>query len=181
MLLRLDRLAAEAIGAVVVDDAARLHPGVDDDRADELEAALLQCSRDLFRERSLCGNGAAVLNRLVACHLPYPRREVLACVRHGHIDACAVDGRFDLGAGADDAFILQEPRYVGFAHARYLPGIEVAKGFAEGLAFAQNGEPGEAGLEAVKHERLPERPAVAFGHAPLFVVVGAHQRIIFGP
>ena len=31
--------AAEAVGAVVVDDAAGLHPGVDDDRADELEAA----------------------------------------------------------------------------------------------------------------------------------------------
>ena len=31
--------AAETVGAVVVDYAAGLHPGVDDDRADELEAA----------------------------------------------------------------------------------------------------------------------------------------------
>lgn len=31
--------AAEAVGTMVVDDAAGLHPGVDDDRADELEAA----------------------------------------------------------------------------------------------------------------------------------------------
>jgi len=33
--------AAEAVGGVVVDDASCLHEGVDDDRADELEAALL--------------------------------------------------------------------------------------------------------------------------------------------
>ena len=33
--------AAEAIGSVIVDDARSLQEGVDDDRADELEAALL--------------------------------------------------------------------------------------------------------------------------------------------
>ncbi len=36
------RFAAEAVGAVVVDDAAGLHPGVDDDGTDELEAAFLE-------------------------------------------------------------------------------------------------------------------------------------------
>src|SRR5712664_3192022 len=41
-----DWLAAEAVGAVVVDDTAGLHPDVDDDRADELEAAFFERSRN---------------------------------------------------------------------------------------------------------------------------------------
>ena len=40
--LCLDWLAAEAVGAVVVDDAAGLHPRVDDDGTDELEAAFFE-------------------------------------------------------------------------------------------------------------------------------------------
>ena len=64
--------SAEAGGGVVVDDADRLHPGVDDDRADEFEAALFEGLGDLFLERCLGGNGAVVVNRLTACHVPNP-------------------------------------------------------------------------------------------------------------
>ena len=64
--LRFDWLAAEAVRVVVVDDAAGLHPGIDDDRADELEAAFLERRGDLFGERRLCGNRTAILNWLVA-------------------------------------------------------------------------------------------------------------------
>ena len=60
-------------------------------------------------------------------------------VCHGEIDACAVDGGFDLGAGANDAgVILQQARDVGFAQARHLLWIEVVEGFAEGVALAQD-------------------------------------------
>jgi hypothetical protein len=40
--------AAEAVGVVVVDHADGLHPGVDDDRAYEFEAAFLEGFRDFF-------------------------------------------------------------------------------------------------------------------------------------
>jgi len=40
--------AAEAIGGVVVNHADGLHPGVDDDRAYEFEAAFLEGFRDFF-------------------------------------------------------------------------------------------------------------------------------------
>src|ERR1700730_17188657 len=122
-----------------------------------------------------------VLNLLIANHLPYPGGEVFPRVSHGDVDACTVDGRFDFGAGADDAFVLKKPRNIFFSHARDLLRIKVAEGFSEGLALAQDGEPGESGLESVEHERLPQRTAVALRNAPLFVVIGAHQRIVFGP
>ena len=45
----LDNFAAKAIGAVVVDDAGGLHPGINDDRANELETSLLQRYGNLFQ------------------------------------------------------------------------------------------------------------------------------------
>src|SRR5882757_6172954 len=150
--LFLDCFAAEAVGAVVVDDAAGLHPGIDDDRADELETAFLECCRDLFGERSLRWIGPMVLNLLIASHLPYPGGEVFPGVGHGDVDMRTVDSRFDLGAGADDAFVLKKPGYIGFAHAGDFFGIKVAEGFSEGLALTQDSKPGESGLEAVEHE-----------------------------
>ncbi len=66
---------------------------------------------------------------------------------------------------------------VGLAEARHACGIEVREGLAEGLALAQDGDPGEPGLKAVEHELFPEGAAVAFGHAPLLIVIFPHQRI----
>jgi hypothetical protein len=37
-------LATEALGAMVIDDAGRLHPCVNDNRADEFKAAFLESS-----------------------------------------------------------------------------------------------------------------------------------------
>jgi len=45
---------------VIVDDADGLHPGVDDCRADELEAAPLQVLGDPFGELGLRGHGNPV-------------------------------------------------------------------------------------------------------------------------
>ena len=44
---------AEAAHEVVVDEARRLHVGVDDDRADEAESAPLEVRRELLRQRRL--------------------------------------------------------------------------------------------------------------------------------
>ena len=55
--------------------------------------------------------------------------------------------------------------------------VEAVERFAEGRALAQDGDPGEPGLEAVEHELLEHRPIVVFGHAPFLVVIGDVERI----
>src|SRR5437879_3244419 len=80
-----DNVVPEAAGHMIVDKAGRLHPGVDDDRADELEAALLQRGGHCFRERRFRRDVArAVANWRAACHAPGEGREVLAGGRHRH-------------------------------------------------------------------------------------------------
>src|SRR5215212_2084956 len=51
--LSLDHVAHPAVGAVIVDDAARLHGRVDRRRADEAEAGLSQALRELDGTRRL--------------------------------------------------------------------------------------------------------------------------------
>ena len=51
-------------------------------------------------------------------------------------------------------------------------GIELFEGGAEGFALAEDGDPGESGLEAFEHEEFPEGAGVGFGDAPFLVVVG---------
>ena len=60
-------------------------------------------------------------------------------------------------------------------------GVEVVKGFAEGLALAEDCDPREAGLEAVEHEGFPEGAAIALGAAPLVVMIGLHKWVVGGP
>src|ERR1700733_701912 len=144
---KLNRFAAEAIGTMVVDDATCLHPGVDDHRTDEFEATFSKGRRYLFGERCLRGNRAMVFDRLIACHVPDPGGEVFAGLRHSEIDARPVDGLLDLGSGTNDVFVLKETGNIGLAHAGNFLRIEVVKGFTEGVAFAQDGEPGEASLK----------------------------------
>jgi hypothetical protein len=160
---------------VVVGDAYGLHPGVDDDRADEFEAAFLEGFGDVFGEWGFGGDGAFELNGFVACHSPYEFGEVFAGLLHVEVGAGTADGGFDLGARANDAGVFEEAQDVGFFEAGYLFGIEVFEGLHEGFALVEDDAPGEAGLEAVEHEVLPELAAVVDGDAPLFVVVGLHD------
>ncbi len=58
-------------------------------------------------------------------------------------------------------------RWMSFSPKRATAlGVEAAEGLAEGFALAEDGDPGEACLEAVEHERLPEGTAVALGGCP---------------
>lgn len=71
-MLALKVIAAEAIGGVVVDDADGLHPGVDDDGADEFKAALFESFGDGFGERGAGEQLAGALDGLAAGHGPHP-------------------------------------------------------------------------------------------------------------
>jgi hypothetical protein len=55
------------------------------------------------------------------------------------------------------------------------------EGFAEGFAFAEDGEPGEAGLESVEHESFPKRTAIALRNTPFLVVIVAQEGVVFCP
>ena len=98
--------------------------------------------------------------------------EVDSGLLHVKKDARALDGGFNFGAGADDAGVLHEAFDVGFFEAGDLGGIELVEGGAEGFALAEDGDPGESGLEAFEHEEFPEGAGVGFGEAPFLVVVG---------
>ena len=103
---------AEASCYVVVHYAAGLHPCVGDGGAYEFEAAFFEGCGDLFGEWGfgwdLAGGLEVVVDGFAAGEGPDPGGEVFAVGEHGLVDACAVDGGFDLGAGADDVCVLQE-------------------------------------------------------------------------
>ena len=60
-------------------------------------------------------------------------------------------------------------------------GPETVEGGAEGVALAQDRDPGEAGLETVEDQLLEQRPVVPFGRAPFLVVIGDIERVFAGP
>jgi hypothetical protein len=51
---------------------------------------------------------------------------------------------------ADDARVLQQAFDIGLVEGGYLAGIEVGEGLAEGLALVEDGQPAQAGLEALE-------------------------------
>ena len=61
--------------------------------------------------------------------------------------------------------------------ARDLLRIETVEGGAEGGALAQDGDPRQAGLEAVERELLEQGAVVPFRNAPLLVVIGEIERV----
>ena len=56
--------------------------------------------------------------------------------------------------------------------ARHDGRIETIEGGAEIIALAQDGYPGQAGLETVKQQFLKQRLTVIFRHAPFLIVIG---------
>src|ERR1700678_1027395 len=107
--------------------------------------------------------------------------EVFAACFHGQINPGSGDGGFDLGSRADDARILEQLEYLGFAEFCDLARIEAFERLAEGLALFQHRDPGKSRLKAVEHQRLPQYAAVALRGSPLLIVIGTHERIAFGP
>lgn len=57
---RMDSRSAKTVRRVIVRQPDRLHPGVDNDGADEFKPALLQRLRDFLGKRGLCRDLAAV-------------------------------------------------------------------------------------------------------------------------
>ncbi len=121
--------------------------------------------------------GPGVLNGLAADEAPEEVGEVLAPLAHVQIDAGAADRCVDLGGGADDGGVGEQARTVVLAEPRHDLRVEPGEGAPERLALAQDGDPRQAGLEAVEHQLGPEGLRVPLGHAPFLVVIGLIERI----
>src|SRR6201999_1448070 len=93
----------------------------------------------------------------------------------------AFDGSLDLGAAANDALILQQAIDVARAVSRDLFWREIVEGFAEIVPLAQNGDPGQAGLESIQHQLFIQRAGIIFRHAPFLVMIGEIKRILARP
>src|SRR5262249_14739822 len=126
-------------------------------------------------------DGAAVLDRLASRYLPGPARKIGSRFLHVEKDAGAADRCFDLCARTDDAGVVKEAGNILFAKTRNLCRIEVTKGSSEGFSLAQHDDPRQPRLKAFEHEAFPQGAAVEIRHAPLFIVICAHERIVLCP
>src|SRR5215203_297116 len=153
----------EAAGEVVVDHADRLHEGVDDRRADEVEALGLERLRDRPRGLVLGPDiGPArevVLHRAAVDEPPQERREALPLLDREPA-ARAGNGAEDFLPVADDAGIAHQRLDVLGAEGRDHGRIEAGKGAAEILALPQDRDPGQPGLEAVEDQLLKQLTVV---------------------
>src|SRR2546425_9796775 len=164
-----DYAATEAVCRVIVDDAGRLHPRIDDDGTYEFESSLLQHFGYLLREWSLSRYLTGILNRLSADEVPDEGREIIPRNPHRKISASATDCPLDLSPRSDDTRVFKKPRHIRFAKTRYQFWIEVLERLANRFALVMDDGPGQACLESFEHKRLPELLAVVFWHAPFLI------------
>src|SRR5712691_4225532 len=170
---------------MIVDHADGLHEGVDDGRPDEFEAAARELlrypPRHLGLRRYLRRGAETVHLGLAVEKIPKQPRKAWTLLHHLEIGARGQDGAFDLQPIAHDAGILHQPLDLLRRVASDLARREAVEGAAKILAFAQYGDPGQAGLEAVENELLVKRAVVEFRHAPFLVVIGDVKRILLRP
>src|SRR5574337_206057 len=94
---------------------------------------------------------------------------------------CVANGGPDLQTIAHDAWILEQPGNVAGAEARDSRGIEAGESSAVMLAFVQDRGPTQACLGAFQSQELEPATFIVHRHAPLPVVIGDVQRIVYHP
>src|SRR5689334_3379607 len=176
---------AIAADEMIVDHADRLHEGIDDGRPAKLETALRQflgyCARDRGFGRHLTDAAKAIDLGTAVHEVPQQFGKARPLFHHLEPGARREHRAFDLGAVANDAGIAHQPFDLRASVARDLFRIEAVEGAAEILAFAQDRNPGQAGLETVEHELFVKRAIIIFGHAPFLIVIGDIERVLLGP
>src|SRR3954447_25768479 len=99
-------LLPEAVRRVIIHHADRLHEGIADGRADELEAALEEILAQRVRLRGFCRHcPAGVDARRAADEAPHISVEAAELLLHGEKGPGIGNGRVDLQAVAHDAFV----------------------------------------------------------------------------
>ena len=82
---------------------------------------------------------------------------------------------------ADDAGIEQQAFDIGLVHGGDLGNVEAMKDLAEVFALAQDGDPGEAGLEAFEADLFEQARVGGDGAAPFVIVIMAIKRVLARP
>src|SRR5690606_36672046 len=162
---------------VVVHKTHCLHEGVDGRRPDETPAAPLQfpgkpcryvCAR-IGPQMIQVDDGRPFLG--VWLEAPEEGGQRACLVSQFPCPPRIVDGRDDLAAMADNPGIGKQPFYIVIGELRDPVEIEAFEGFAEVLALAQDGQPGQAGLESLQADLLEKPPVVAYRPPPFMVVI----------
>ena len=164
---------------MIVDHADRLHEGIADGRADEVESALAQV---LAHRGGLGRLGRNFLHRLPGVAL---RRainespevfvegaELLFDRKNG---ARILDCGCDFQSIAHDAGVFQQALDAPLVVARDQRRIEVVECLAIAFALAQDGIPAKAGLRAFQHNEFEEPMIIVQRYAPFLVMVAARE------
>ena len=83
-----------------------------------------------------------------------------------------VDGRADLALVSDDAGIVEQAVDVVLVEVGDEPRVEAGEGSTEVFALAQDGQPRQAGLEALEAQLFEQAMIVGNAEAPFGVVIG---------
>lgn len=160
---------------MVVHHPGRLHQGIADGGADELEATLQQVAAHRVgfggAGRDVREAAPTILFRLAADEAP----EV------------GVEGRFflepeknfrilnrgsDLQAVAHDSGVAEQPPHFARAVTSDLLGAKAIERLAIIFALLENGIPAQSGLGAFENEELEEDAVIVHRHAPFLIVIG---------
>lgn len=169
------RISKVAALKVVVDEAHRLHEGVAGGGTDEGPAPFFEVPA----EGGGFGGGGEGLGfgpgegfrARGGLELPDVGVEVGKFLEEFEDALGVVDGGPDLAAMADDAGIPEEAGKVGVGETGDLMKVETGKGGPKIFPFAEDGEPGETGLESLEAEFFKEAGVVRDHPPPFFVVV----------
>src|SRR5262249_8402845 len=131
--------------------------------------------------RHLFGGAEIVDLRFAVDVVPQQPRKPRALFHDLKPGARRCNRAFNLRAIAYDAGVLHQGLNLALLIACNFFRSEAIKSPTKVVALAQDGDPRQAGLEAIEHEFFIERPIVEFRHAPLFVVIGDVERILFRP
>ncbi len=172
---------AVAVLGVVHDHARGLHQGVANGRPDESEPGFFQA----FAHRQCLGRDgrhfAAVLEMVDDGFAAHERPEERHRVFQRQPGLGIATGGLELEAVADDARVEHQLVDFRVAHLRHALHIEAVQHFPVALAFAQNGDPGQPGLEPFEQKQLEQTLRIAQRRAPLLIVISHVQRIVRTP
>src|SRR5439155_8751891 len=142
---------------------------------DELETALDQILAQgigLQRARgSVLDRPPGILLRFAAAEPPKVSVEAAKFLLHSEQSRCVLNCGGDFQPVANDARIDEELFHFAVVVLRHSFRVEVVKDFAVMLALLEDGVPAQAGLRAIKNQKLEQCAVVMNRHAPFPVMV----------
>jgi hypothetical protein len=160
---------------VVIDHAGRLHQGVADCRADELESVPEQVATHRIGFGGARGNVGhpppAVLLWFAADETPEVCVEASYLLAHRKERFRVLDRGGNLQTVSYDAGVAQQPFHVARAITCDFLCAKSSERLPVVLPLLQDRDPAQAGLGAFENEKLEEQPISVHGNAPFFVVI----------